>query len=569
MAEMLEHSGIALWKDMGFFDTDVGRSIRDQIKGKGSKLEDLVDKSMLMAEWGDKLTWARLWRACKLEVQEKWEKQENQEGQEKRELSGDELMKATAQRFRDVIYQTQVVDSTMTRSHTMRSSDPLVKIITSFMSEPTVSYNMMMEATRKILKDKKAMGLKTAIGRNWKAAGIAYQACIVSQLASAVVESLADALRDDDDDTLIQKFWEAFWGVDGNLLQDLNPLNKLPYLRDVFSIFGGYDNGRMDTEGVVNLKKAIDIWKETIALASGKQEKATKVTSYGNMTTSGKVYQTFKALSMLTGLPMSNAMREFRAAYNSTIGTAFPGYKWKNYENKAEKRARNAYSAILSGDRDAWAAAYDKWEAELLKDGSSAREARSAIYGDLKQLVRNDYYEGAKTQAEAETLMQQYFGMNGDETHALAKRWECYWTEGIKYEDMRSLYETDRLSQEEVVRLRKTYGSETADEAYDKIRYWDFCIEYPQYDDISETKANKFYDYCEKAGIKAKRFYEAVCDTADYESDKDAEGKTVSGSLKAKYVAYIQSLGLTPSQQKAMWLALKNSTWSDKGTPWE
>ena len=56
---------------------------------------------------------------------------------------------------------------------------------------------------------------------------------------------------------------------------------------------------------------------------------------------------------------------------------------------------------------------------------------------------------------------------------------------------------------------------------------------------------------------------------ATLESDKDAEGKTVSGSLKAKYVAYIQSLGLTSSQQKAMWLALKNSTWSDKGTPWE
>lgn len=49
-AEMLEHSGIALWKDMGFFDTDVGRSIRDQIKGKGSKLEDPVDKSMAAAE---------------------------------------------------------------------------------------------------------------------------------------------------------------------------------------------------------------------------------------------------------------------------------------------------------------------------------------------------------------------------------------------------------------------------------------------------------------------------------------------------------------------------------------
>lgn len=52
------------------------------------------------------------------------------------------------------------------------------------------------------------------------------------------------------------------------------------------------------------------------------------------------------------------------------------------------------------------------------------------------------------------------------------------------------------------------------------------------------------------------------------ESDKDEEGKAVPGSLKAKYVAYIQSLGLTPAREKAMWLALKNSAWSDKGTPW-
>lgn len=557
MNEMLENSGIALWKDMGFFDTDVGRSVRDQIKGKGSKLEKLVDKSMTAAEWGDKLTWARLWRACKLEVQEK------------QKLSGQALLEGTARRFREVVYQTQVVDSTMTRSDIMRSSSTFSKMFTSFLSEPTVSYNLIMEGTRQILKDKKAMGLKTAIGRNWKAAGRAYQAYVVSALAAAVVESLADALRDTDDDPLWEKLLDAFGGWDGNLVSDLNPLNKLPVLREVFNAIDGRDNGRMDTEVWAAFKKAYDILMESYRLATGKQEKATATTYYGNMTTYGKVYQTFRAVSMLSGLPLSATSRELVTAWNNTFGRVWPGLKCRTYENKAEKRARAAYSAILSGDSDAWTEAYKKWEAELLKDGNSAREARSAIYGDLKKLVRNDYYEGAKTQAEAETLMQQYFGMNGDETHALAKRWECYWTEGIKYEDMRSLYETDRLSQEEVVRLRKTYGSETADEAYDKIRYWDFCIEYPQYDDISETKANKFYDYCEKAGIKAKRFYEAVCDTADYESDKDAEGKTVSGSLKAKYVAYIQSLGLTPSQQKAMWLALKNSTWSDKGTPWE
>lgn len=405
MNEMLENSGIALWKDMGFFDTDVGRSIRDQIKGKGSKLEDLVDKSMTAAEWGDKLTWARLWRACKLEAQEK------------QGLSGDELIKATARRFRDVIYQTQVIDSTMTRSNIMRSSSTFSKMFTSFMSEPTVSYNLIMEGTRQILKDKKAMGLKTAIGRNWKTAGRAYQTYVVSALAAAVVESLADALRDDDDDTLWEKLWNAFGGLHGNLASDLNPLNKLPYMRDVFSALDGYDNGRMDTEGLANAKKAYDILMESYRLATGQQDKATSTTYYGNMTTYGKVYQTFRAVSMLSGLPLSATSRELVTAWNNTAGLVWPGMKRKTYESK---------------------------------------------------------------------------------------------------------------------KLREAYNS-----------------------------------YAKPAGISYDTLSTAVEYVATLESDKDAEGKTVSGSLKAKYVAYIQSLGLTPSQQKAMWLALKNSTWSDKGTPWE
>lgn len=404
-AEMLEHSGIALWKDMGFFDTDVGRSIRDQIKGKGSKLEDLVDKSMAAAELGDKITWARLWRACKLETKEK------------QGLSGDELIKATARRFRDVIYQTQVIDSTMTRSHMMRSSSTFSKMFTSFMSEPTVSYNLIMEGTRQILKDKKAMGLKTAIGRNWKTAGRAYQAYVVSALAAAVVESLADALRDDDDDTLWEKLWNAFGGWDGNLVSDLNPLNKLPYMRDVFSALDGYDNGRMDTEGLANAKKAYDILMESYRLATGQQDKATSTTYYGNMTTYGKVYQTFRAVSMLSGLPLSAATREVITTWNNTVGSVWPGLKCKTYESK---------------------------------------------------------------------------------------------------------------------KLREAYNS-----------------------------------YAKPAGISYDTLSTAMEYVATLESDKDAEGKTVSGSLKAKYVAYIQSMGLTPSQQKAMWLALKNSTWSDKGTPWE
>lgn len=418
--EMLENSGIALWKSLGFFDTDVGRSIRDQIKGKSSKIEDLVDKTMVPAEKGDEVTWARLWRACKLEVQDK------------QHLTGEELLKATAERFREVVYRTQVVDSTMTRSHAMRGSGTLTKMATSFMSEPTVSYNMVMESTRQIAEDAKRMGLRPAIRRNWKTAGRAYQAYIVSAVVTAIVESLYDALRDSDDDKYLDKVWKALggekpetvkdgildviFGLNGNLAGDINPIGKVPYLRDVVSILGGYSNGRMDTEAVANLKKAIDIWDEVIRLQTGDLDKATKTTYYGNMTTYGMIYPTAKALSQLTGLPGSAAMREVATAWNTTVGTMWPALKMRTYEDKK-----------------------------------------------------------------------------------LRKAWE---------------------------------------------------------------------EYGKDSGVSYATMYRAIQDMREFESDRDAEGNAISGSLKAKYVDYIQGLGLTQAQEKAVWEAAKNSSWSDKGTPW-
>lgn len=418
--EMMENSGIALWKSLGFFDTDVGRSIRDQIKGKSSKIDDLVDKTMVPAEKGDEVTWARLWRACKLEVQDK------------QHLTGEELLNATAERFREVIYRTQVVDSTMTRSHAMRGSGTLTKMATSFMSEPTVSYNMVMESTRQIAEDAKRMGLRTAIRRNWKTAGRAYQAYIVSAIVTAIVESLYDALRDSDDDKYLDKVWKALggekpetakdgildviFGLNGNLAGDINPIGKVPYLRDVVSILGGYSNGRMDTEAVANLKKAIDIWDEVIRLQTGDLDKATKTTYYGNMTTYGMIYPTAKALSQLTGLPGSAAMREVATAWNTTVGTMWPALKMRTYEDKK-----------------------------------------------------------------------------------LRKAWE---------------------------------------------------------------------EYGKDSGVSYATMYRAIQDMREFESDRDADGNAISGSLKAKYVDYIQGLGLTQAQKKAVWEAAKNSSWSDKGTPW-
>ena len=418
--EMLQYSGVALWKEMGFFDTDVGRSIRDRIKGKGSKIEDLVDKSMAAAQAGDKITWERLWLACKLEAEEK------------RHLTGEELMEATAERFREVIYRTQVVDSTMTRSHMMRDGGTFNKIATSFMSEATVSYNMLMNSTLDTLQDAQSMGMQKAVKKNWRQLGRAYQAYILAGAASAIAGALADALRDWDDDSFLEKFWKAFWGekpekvkdqvlnimlgLEGNLAGELNPLSKIPLIRDVTNTFGGFSTDRMDMAAWANLYSLLGIWEETIGLWTGSLDKATKTTYYGNMTTYNKIYKTAQVVSQFTGLPISATMREIVTMWNSTVGLAYPGTKVRTYESRKVREAYEQYGKSV----------------------------------------------------------------------------------GLSY-------------------------------------------------------------------VMILRAAEAV---RQLESDKDEDGNAISGSLKKKYVEYIQSLHLSAKQEKAMWNCIKKTSWSDKDTPW-
>ena len=557
-AEMLARSGIGLWKSMGMFDTDVGRSIRDQIKGKGSAVESLVDKTMVLAEKGDSITWARLWRACKLEVQDR------------QRLSGEQLLDATAKRFREVIYRTQVIDSTMTRSHMMRSGSTFAAIFTSFMSEPTVSYNLIMTASEKIWEDTKKYGAKMAVKRNWKTAGRAWQAYILSAVASAMVEALADAWRDPGDDKDTQKLLNAFRD---NLGSDLNPLNKLPGLRDIFSIFEGYDTNRADMAAFSNLNKAIAIWKETIQLADGTIDEATDTTYHGNMTIYGKVYKTAQALSQLSGLPVSATMREAQALWNNTVGRWAPGLKQKTYDNEKQRLIQKAGTAMWNGDKDAWQDAYAALEQYMLADGKSKREAESAVYSEMRKAVKDSYLAGELTETEARQKLVDFLGSDAEKAAQQVTSWkngsEFAKEAGFEYGEMRSAYETGRIQKSEAVRLRQKYGGETQDEAESKVRYWDFCIEYPQYDDISEARANKYYDYCRQAGVGVAAYYKAAQYTAAIVSEKDADGNSVSGSVKRQYVEYIQSLGLSAAQQKALWQALKNATWSDKGTPWE
>ena len=145
--EMNRYAPIAYWKDLGFFEMDTSRGMRDILMSK----EGLRDKAMKPAGWADTKTWGKLWNAVKLEVQETTNLKPGSEA----------FLEESGKRFSDIIDRTQVVDSVLHRSQVMRSKNFANKVVTSFMSEPTKSYNMLRSAARNVQKN----GWKSGGGR--------------------------------------------------------------------------------------------------------------------------------------------------------------------------------------------------------------------------------------------------------------------------------------------------------------------------------------------------------------------------------------------------------------------
>lgn len=324
--EAMKWSGTAVWKSLGYYDTDISKSMRGQIQHADTIRDKIANASMVLAEKGDQLTWSRLWTACKRQA-----KAENHN------LRGEALMQKTAELFREVVYSSQVMDSTLTRSEIMRGKTNWTKMMSAFMAEPTLSYNILLDAASEYSNDVRTHGKAGAWQRNAGKVGKAMAVYVCSAAFSAVVESLADAARNDDDDKYLDKVLEALLGEDnllqGNLAQDLTILGKLPYIKNFISVLQGYSSGDMSTTAFNNLINVYKIWEETIKLNNGTLDKATKVTYYGRMTEWGKVYKTLQALSQLSGVAAANLTRDAVAIWNMTVGSVDADKKIKTYDS--------------------------------------------------------------------------------------------------------------------------------------------------------------------------------------------------------------------------------------------
>ena len=362
-----KYCGIALWKSFGFYDTNIARSIEDQMKGVTNIRQKIIELSLKGAEWGDAITWGCLWNACEYEVA----------STKKYKVGSEEFYQEVGKKLREVVYATQVVDSTLTRSQLMRSKRGMAQEAASFMSEPTLTANILMDARFQFEAEKRRTGSTKAA---WKKAGphIGRAVAVYSSvsLLGALVESLADALRDDDDEEFYKKFFEA---LPQNVLLNILPFNKVPIVSDIVELalsffnIGFFSSEKLSTQWLSQTASAVDEWGDVF---SGKS----------TATVYGALYKTVKALSSATGVPVSGAVREVATLWNNTAGSFNSAWKLRTYGQTQEDLRNGLYEAIVSGNQKQ----AESIRSEFRDRAKDEKEYQSSINSAIRKALREN-----------------------------------------------------------------------------------------------------------------------------------------------------------------------------------
>ena len=285
-AQLKKYAPVAIVKEMGYFDTGMGKTATDWInedkpRGFGQKFGALFTDSdyrdsvlSALPEKADELTWAHIWNACVHEAKTDFH------------LTGEAAYQKAGERFSEVVDRTQVYDSVFSRSGMMRSSDNAMKMATAFMAEPTTSLNMLVDAVYQVKN-----------GNAPKSYGARVVGSLVAAAAlNAILQSIVTAARDDDDD---KTYLEVYLGqLLPNMWSNLNPAGQIPMLKDVVSIFQGYDVSRADMNLFADLYDAVQAMdSDTIS-------------------TGQKINRLAGALSAFVGLPYKNVARDVQSVFN-------------------------------------------------------------------------------------------------------------------------------------------------------------------------------------------------------------------------------------------------------------
>ena len=554
-AEVKKYAPVAIIKEMGYFDTGMGQSTVEWLKGDKTwkdKLDDIASKAPSLA---DELAWCGIWKAVK---------RETLYTHKDLKPNSEEFLKAVGERFTEVITKTQVYDSVLARSANMRSKDTGMKMVTAFMGEPTTSINMIENALVQGKRGNKRYARK-AIG-----------SVISSMIINSILVSFVYAGRDDDEDKTYGEKYLAT--LTEELIDSFNPLTLVPFVKDIVSIVQGYDVERSDMAVITDI---VNAWNNL---------------SNDNRSVYRKVEDFAGAIASIFGLPVKNIMRDVRGIYNTvnsfingedTTGAGIGVAVTEAVTGKEKSNGQQLYEAMLAGDTA---------QIERVK---GRFEDESSMNSAIRSSIKEAYTNGDIDYETAMEHLIEYGGMEDeDEAYWVIDKWNHAVENGSsedysKYGDFYTAVETGKnlkavikeyqdngvseetLQSQITSHFKDTYASMskskraslkgylrnamtccgmTTEEANARLQYWDFLAEYPQYEELTESAVTKYYESVEPYGISVDVYFDYTKQRAKCEGvDANGDGKADSGTVKSQAMAVIHSMPLTSQQKDALY----------------
>lgn len=549
-----QYSAIALWKSWGYYDMNIGRSMREVIVGDAGFVQKARELSLAPAGWADDITWGALWNACEAETKDR--RRNLQPGTE-------EFYRAVADRFDEIVDRTQVVDSVFHRSQLMRSKNGLAKITTPFMAEPIKSYNLLRSAASAYRRN--------PTKANWRRVWRVGFTFVATSVATAAAASIADAFRDDDEEkNWLEKWLYAMLGIDtawdeettlgerigsiasSNVVDNLNPLNMIPVVKDIVSMLYGYDPSRLDMQGISRLVQA---GKAVVDYFTGDS----KYTFYQ------VIYQAAQAVSSLSGIPVGNLMRTFNSLAE-TINPEFVDFTKPSARSSTEIYDK-LYEGMISGqqkDVERWRAAAEEKARKSIADSDAEyddealeaenriakglaaalrrREPRITEMGDLQLegLYGNNEREYARLQAELEAqgftpemitgAVKQYIDNLGGDTNEVnpydpALHMEDY--------DLFMAHESDKQAFEEMRKALEGAGKSDNDIANMLLSGQN---KWAKRNGKLEISYDNLYDTVLEEGIAGSTAGEIIKGLEAYGKDAAGIRQSLNGKLKNDYL---------------------------------
>ena len=357
-SEIKKYAPVAVIKEMGYFDTNIGKSTSDYIKGtayttfkeKTKAFFNLKDgsyrdeKLSRLPALADELAWCSIWKAVKRETLA------TNPGMD---INSEEFLNKCGERFSEVIKKTQVYDSVLSRSSNMRSKSVFMNMLTSFLAEPTTTINMVENAIREGLRGNKKYMART-LG---SVAG--------SIMLNAALSSLVYAMRDDDEDeTFLEKYMQS---LTVEMFDGFNPITYLPFFRDIWSVFQGFDVERADMSLIDSL---VDSLKQAVSIiAKDTDDMDEEELEEHHKAINEAMLGILDHIGSLAGIPSKNLRREINGVVNTiktflsgnkttgqSLGDAMkdalkdstPVWGWLPNETKSDK----LYDVLMSGDEE-------------------------------------------------------------------------------------------------------------------------------------------------------------------------------------------------------------------------